>query len=168
MAPVLHAITMPMLSFLMLPNPRPRATDEALAAWCAAALRAGALPALRRLMALPRRDRGAPIVRMEAASAASLLALLAAEPLAASDSAAAGGASADGMPEGLAGSWLGWLASLAGFGLTQTRRPVEAPRWRDDPAVRTALEILLGCVTGAPAWGALAGLHQALRARRRC
>jgi hypothetical protein len=119
-----------MLSFLILPDPRPPAADEALAAWCAAALRAGALPALRRLMATARPD--APVLRAYVASAASLLALIAAEP------AATAAAGAGGMPE------------VQAEGLPQ-QRPDEAPRWRDDPAVATAIEILLGFVTGAPA-----------------
>jgi hypothetical protein len=142
--PLLNAITKPMLALLTHPDPRPPATDEALAAWCAAALRTGALPALRRLMAMERRGSDAPAFRVEAATAASLLALIAAEPVAASSaatSAVAGGAGNDGRPAG----------ALPG------RRPDDSLRWRDDPAVETALEILLGCVTGAPAWGTRGG-----------
>jgi hypothetical protein len=119
---LLTTLRAPILSYLNLLAPRPAASDEALAAWCAAALIAGALPALRRLMATER-------LSVHAASAASLLALIAAEPV-----AATGGAGDDGMPEG---------ALLE-------RLPGEAPRWRDDPAVEVAIEVLLGCVTGAP------------------
>jgi hypothetical protein len=136
-SPLLNAITKPMLTLLTHFGPRRPATDEALAAWCSAALRAGALPALRRLMATARRGRGAMASRVHAASAASVLALIAAEPVASSSgtSAVAGGAGNDGRPAG----------ALPG------RRPNDPPRWRDDPTVDTALEILLGCVTGAPA-----------------
>jgi hypothetical protein len=135
--PLLNTIISPMLSILTLTG-RPPTTDEALAAWCAAALAAGALPALRRLLATERRGRVASAVRLHAASAASLLALVAAEPVAASTVAA--GVAVDSASEGPAGA-------------APERRPDEAPRWHDDPAVSTALDFLLGCVTGAPAWG---------------
>jgi hypothetical protein len=143
-APLLSAVCSPVLCTLFLRWPRPPGTDEALAAWCAAALRAGALPALRRVMAMARRGRGVPAVVVDAASVASLVALIPEEPVAGAASAAARGAGAAGAPNG---PRLGWLAGLAG----QWRRPDEA-QWLDDPAVAAALEILLGCVAGAPAW----------------
>jgi hypothetical protein len=117
------AIASPLLAFLLCVDPHPPATDDELAAWCAASLRAGALPALHRLMAAAaRRGRGEPDFLVDAASAASALALVAAEPV----PAAAPGAGAGGD---------------------------EGPRWCDDPAVATAFGILLGCLSGAHAWG---------------
>jgi hypothetical protein len=135
-APLLIAVTTPMLYLLSDSGPRPAATREALGAWCSAALRAGALPALRRLMAAPRRGGGAPPFRVHAASLVSVLVLIAAEPAAAS--AGARGAGDEGAPEGPAGA-------------LPERRPDDVARWRGDPAVPTAVGILIGCLTGAPA-----------------
>jgi hypothetical protein len=116
---LLAAVTVPMWFILSRRLP---AMDAPFAAWCAATLRAGALPVLRRLMAK------APF-RGHAASAASIFALMAAGPVAAAAaSAAAGGAGSDGTPK---------------------QPPDDAPRRREDPALTMALEILLGCLTGA-------------------
>jgi hypothetical protein len=138
-SPLLSAVTVPTLCYLNDPFLHLPATDEAHSAWCAAVLRAGALPVLRRLMAMGRRGPGAAEFVADAASAASVLPLAAAAPAAAT---AGGGAGAGGAPEGPAEA-------------APDVRPDEAPRWRDDPAVATAVGILLGCLTGAPAWGAL-------------
>jgi hypothetical protein len=126
--PLLTVLTSPMRSMILQPGRRPPAAGAALSAWCAAALSAGALPALRRLMAM------APF-RVHAASVACVLALFAAEPAAAAGVSAGGGG--DGRaPEGADGA-------------PPEPRPDEAPLWRDDPTVATAIEILLASVTGA-------------------
>jgi hypothetical protein len=121
---LLDAVTLPLLQIIGLPGPRTPATDEVVAAWCAAALRAGALPALRRVMATAGRGSNIPACRVCAAAAVVTFALMAAEPVAAAASAASaatGGAGNDGTPE-------------------------QPP---DDVAM--AFQVLLGCVTGAPA-----------------
>jgi hypothetical protein len=143
---LLNAITKPMLAVLALSGRRPPAADEAFAAWCAAALRAGALPVLRRLMAMERRGGGAPPFRAHAASAAGILPVVAAELVAAAAlAAAAGGTGYDGIPRHAARREGGPAWALP------ERLPSEVARWCDDPAVMMAFEMLLGCVTGAPA-----------------